>query len=50
MSKDVLRDYIKYTKKVEGDKYINNRDFSKGLSPSEYGGFLNKKRNSKKHK
>ena len=50
MSKNILRDYIKYTKKVEGDKYINNRDFDKGLSPSEYGGFLDKKRSSKKRK
>jgi hypothetical protein len=49
MSNNILRDYIKDNKKTEGGKYITNRDFSKGLSPSEYGGFLDKKR-SKKHK
>lgn len=35
MSKDILRDYIKDTKRVEGHKYINNRDFRKGLRPSK---------------
>lgn len=50
MSKDILRDYVKDTKKTEGGKYINNRDLSRGLRPSEYGGFLDKKRTRKKYK
>ena len=50
MSKSILRDYIKDAKRVEGRKYVDRRDFSKGLSPSKYGGFLNKKHSNKKYK
>lgn len=50
MSKDIIRDYLKDEKRINGRKYI---DYScnyrqKELSPSQYGGFLDKKRTLRK--
>ena len=46
MSKDIIRDYLKEEKRVNGKKYINSsiNYRQRELSPSQYGGFLDKKR------
>ena len=45
MSKNIIRDYVKNAKRVNGDKYIaNSCTYPDKLSPSQYGGFLDKKR------
>lgn len=51
MSKDIIRDFLKDDKRVNGKKYsVLPCNYSRSLSPSQYGGFLDKKRTSRKGK